>query len=191
MNKFLGNTNFSPRENFLISLLNRIITEYKNILAFTRRTKALKIVEISKLSSIPGETEFKIQIAHTNSILKLSAAKIINDGYDLEDFSDFHAQIIHHAGQGKLIEFLKLTNTYQPAYHIISKKLDTITGEYFFVFETQEQHRFVRSAKEIAIDKNLLNHLEIQDIYDVAYTLGNESILNEKSTLMLLKNNLN
>src|SRR5438477_3792354 len=98
----------SFRENFLISLLNKIVREYKALLEHVHRNKPLKIVEILYLSSIPGETKFTVQITHKNCIVRLSAAEIIKTNYDLNDFSDFHAQMICQAAQGKLIEFLRL-----------------------------------------------------------------------------------
>src|SRR5579864_2754960 len=113
----------TPRENFLISLLNKMTREYRALLNYARQTKPFKIIEICTLSSAPGESEFLIQITNKNCAFRLTAAQVIQEGYKLEDFNEFHAEMIRQAAQGKLIEFLKISDI-APKYRIISKKLD-------------------------------------------------------------------
>src|SRR3990167_2535834 len=113
----------TPRENLLFTLLNKFTKEYKVLLEFIRRTKPFKIVEILDISNIPGESRFIIQIANQNSILKLSAAEIISQGYNLNDFNEFHAEMIKRAAQGKLIQFLSIAND-KASYKITSKRFD-------------------------------------------------------------------
>ena len=118
----------SPRENFLMALLNKVIDEYKNLLEHVRLSKPLRIIEIETLSSIPGDTKFIIQVRNKNSIAKLTAAEIISKNYDLGEFNDFHAEMIRQAALGKLINFLHQCNSMQPLYKIVSKKLDRENG---------------------------------------------------------------
>jgi hypothetical protein len=174
------------RENFLISILNRVIKEYKTLLEHTRRSKPLKIVEILNLSTIPGETQFNIQVTHKSCIVRMSAAEIINSNYNLNDFSDFHAEMIRQAAQGKLIQFLKLSEK-EPAYKIISKRFDAKMQQYIFTIESKENFRFTSTAEELSMDKNLLSNIDMQDIYDIGYTQGAESILKEQTSLLLAK----
>lgn len=178
----------TPRENFLMSLLSRVTKEYKKLLEHSRRSNPLKIVEILNLSTIPGETQFTIQVTHKNCIVRLSAAEIINSNYNLNDFSDFHAEMIRQAAQGKLIEFLKLSEK-EPAYKIVSKRFDAKMQQYIFTIESKENIRFTSTAEELSRDKNLLSNIGMQDIYDIGYTQGAESILKEKSALLLAKKN--
>ncbi len=189
MDKYQSNSNnLSPRESFLMSLLNKVMKEYKALLEFTRRTKPFKIIEIAHLSSIPGETQFMIQLANKNCILRLTAGEIISRGYNLNDFNEFHATMIHEAAKGKLIEFLAQSNQ-EPTYKVVSKKFDAKMQKYIFILETKDQQRFLRTADELTRDKNLLANMNIHDIYDVGYTQGSESILKEKMALLLIKNN--
>lgn len=176
----------ASRENFLMSLLNKVASEYKALLNLTRRTKPLKIVKIVHLSKIPGESVFAIQITNKNCFLTLSAAQIINDGYQLSDFNEYHADIIRQAALGKLIEFLKLSDC-EPRYKIVAKKFDKAEQQHFFTLQGADQQQFVRSAEEIAGDKMILKNLCIEDVYDVGYTQGSEGILREKLFLMLKK----
>ncbi len=186
MNRNQNSSQLTPRENFLMSLLNKIVKEYKTLLEHTRRDKKFKIVEILNLSTIPGETQFTIQISNKNCILHLTAAEIINSNYNLNDFSDFHANMIQQAAQGKLIEFLKLSE--KPAlYKITSKRFDSKTQQYIFTIEDQEQTCFHSTADEISKNKKLLSNISIDDIYDIGYTQGAESILKEKACLLLAK----
>lgn len=175
----------TPRENFLMSIINTLINEYKTLLSHIHM-KTYTIVEILSLSPIPGETRFAIQITHKNCILPLSAAEILQKKYDLNDFSNFHAKMIRKAGQGKLIEFLKLTEI-EPTYKIISKRFDTELQQYIFTVEDKKSISFKRTAQQLSSDKNLLSNIGIQDIYDIAYTRGAESILKEKALLLLAK----
>jgi hypothetical protein len=114
--------NYTARENFLMSLLNKIMTEYKTLLEHLKRKKPFKIIEIIQFSPIPGESEFLIQVANKNCAIKLSAAEIINNGYNLDDFSDFHAEMIRQAAQGKLVAFLKMTDQEPNFFHDRNKR---------------------------------------------------------------------
>jgi hypothetical protein len=177
---------FSPRENLLMTLLNKVIKEYKLLWELTRKTKALKIVEIIEISSVPGETQFTIQIVNKNCVLNLSAAEIINNNYNLNDFSDFHAEMIRHAARGKLIEFLRLSDQ-EPRYKIISKKLDRESQQYIFTIETEGNIRFERTAEELSYDKDILLNMNTEDVYNVGFTQGSESVLRERVAILLMK----
>jgi len=174
-------TGFYLRENFLMSLINKLINEYKTLFNYVH-LKPFKIVEILSLSTIPGETKFAIQITHKNCILFLTAAEILQKNYDLVNFSDFHAEMIRKAGEGKLGEFLKLSEI-NPAYKIVSKRFDSELQQYVFTIEDKEATLFKRTAQELSNDKNLLLNIDINDIYDIGYTRGAESILKEKQDL--------
>ena len=178
----------TPRENFLISFLNKIIKEYKKLLEHAYSNKPFRIIEILHLSAIPGDTRFIIQITHKNSIAHLSAAELINSNYDLNKFSDFHAEMIRQAAQGKLLQFLKLPAK-EPTYKIVSKRFDAKKQQYFFTIESEENIRFTTTAEELSKNKNLLSNIDRQDIYDIGYTQGTESILKENTSLLLVKQN--
>ena len=182
-------SNLTPREGFLMSLLSKIVNEYKTLLEHTRRNKPLKIVEILHLSPIPGETKFIIQITHKNCVAHLTAAEIINENYDLTDFSDFHAEMIRQAAQGKLLEFLKLSEK-KPAYRITSKRFNAKMQQFIFTIETKDNIRFNTTAEELSKNQDLLTNIGLQDSYDIGYTQGAESILKEKAALLLAKRKL-
>ena len=174
------------RQNFLLSLLKKITQEYKALLDFTKNTKPLKIVEIIELSNIPGETSFAIQLSNKNCIVPLKASAIIQNGYNLNDFNTFHADLIREAGKGRLIEFLKFSET-KPLYKITAKKHDKSLQQYIYTIKTKDEIMFARTADELSEDKNLLLNMDIKDIYDIGYTKGCESILKEKTDLLLAK----
>lgn len=176
------------RESFLMSLLNKAIKEYKALLEYTKRSKPLKIVEILNLSDLPGETTFVLQVSHKNSVIRLSAAEIISANYDLNDFSDFHAEMIRQAALGKLAQFLK-QSAVEPAYKIISKQFDRKSQQYVFTIESRDNIRFTRTADELHNSKNLFSNISPDDIYDIGYTQGSESILKEKASILLAKKN--
>ncbi|WP_296619962.1 hypothetical protein [Marivirga sp.] len=175
----------SPRENFLMSLINKLMNEYKALLCYFHM-KPFKIVDILNLSPIPGETVFTIQISHKNIILQLSAAEILQKNYDLNEFSNFHAEMIRKAAEGKLLEFLKLSEI-EPLYKIVGKRYDKELQQYLFTIEDKKGTQFKKTADELANDKKLLTNIDIQDIYDIKFTQGAESILKEKALLLLAK----
>ncbi|HEX4046036.1 MAG TPA: hypothetical protein VHZ76_10280 [Gammaproteobacteria bacterium] len=171
--------NLTPRENILVSLLAKLANEYKSLLEYIRRDKPFKIIEIKNLTVIPGETKFTIQIAHKNCIVNLSAAEIIQENYNLKNFSDYHAELIRKAAQGKLTDFLKITKN-EPEYRVVSKKFDAKKQQYIFIIETNEKVRFIRTAEELSKNEDLLSGICIKDIYDIGYTQGTESVFKEK-----------
>lgn len=74
------------------------------------------------------------------------------------------------------------------SYSIISKALDKSIQQYVFVIKTPENELLRRTAPEIANDKELLHNLNFDDVYDIAYTHGSESIIKEKMAIALAKN---
>lgn len=180
---------FTKRENFLMGLLDRITKEYKILLDITRRRKLFKIVDILELSKVPGETKFAIQVANKVTILELSAAEIINNKYNLNDFNSFHAEMIRQAALGKLTDFLNLSDS-EPLYQITSKKYDREKKQYIFTIISKDQDEFVRTAEELSWDKQLLSGMNVGDIYDVGHTQGSESILKEKTAILLAKKSI-
>ncbi len=178
----------TTRENFLMAIIQRLIREYKLLLGQLRGTKPLKIVEILELSHEPGATQFLLQITNKNAFIQVSAADIISQGYKLHDFNDFHADLVRHAAQGKLLEYLQLSEQ-EPAYKIVSKKMDRDAQQYLFTIRGEDKALFIRSADELSQDKDLLENLAIHDIYNIGYTAGSESILREKTALVLAKRN--
>jgi hypothetical protein len=176
----------NPRENFLLSIIYKLIDEYKSLYNSMQRKKLFKIVAIGNISSIPGETEFTVQVTNKNCALQITAADLIRD-YNLSDFSEYHSDLIRAAAQGKLIEFLKLADP-DPLYKVVSKKIDKELGQYVFTLENKNNDYFIRTAEEIAHEKNILMNLDWLDVYDVGYTHGIEGILKEKCALTLAKN---
>jgi hypothetical protein len=181
-------TQSRTRENLLMMIIQRLVREYKLLLYQFRGSKPLRIVEIVEISHEPGATQFLMQIASKNAFLQVSAADIISQGYQLHDFNDFHADMVRHAAQGKLLEFLHLSEQ-EPAYKIVSKKMDRDAQQYLFTIRGEDKTLFIRSADELSRDKDLLENLNIHDIYNIGYTAGSESILREKTALLLAKKN--
>lgn len=177
---------FTPRENFLMALLDKVTKQYKALLETIRHEKPFKILKIMDLSSIPGDTKFNIQITNKACVLQLSAAYIINN-YNLNDFSEYHATIILKAAQGTLMDFLKNPEK-EPKYKIISKQYDRNNQQYLLTIQAEGELPFIRTAEELSKDKELLLHMNVDDIYDIGHTQGMESILKEKAAMLLAKN---
>lgn len=178
----------SQRKKFLLFLLHKVTNKYKSLLSFYKRTKPLKIIEIVNLSKIPGETTFLIQVTNKNCVLNLTAADIIQQNYNLNDFSQYHADLIKYAANGKLLEYLKISED-TPQYKLISKILDKKNSQYLFTIGTKNGLQFTRTANELSKETHILSNLTICDILDVGYTQGSESILKEKLALLLANKN--
>lgn len=174
----------TPRENFLLALLNKVIQEYKKLQEEFRGIKPFKIVGINYLSRVPGETQFLVQPAYKNCAIKLTAAEIIGEGYDLKSFSDFHAELIRQAAKGKIIEFLGIREE-EPEYRIASKMYSEEHNCYLFKICDRENIQFIRTADEIARDKALFRALSLTDVCDIFYTQGSESVIKEKAAMLL------
>ncbi|MBV9575430.1 MAG: hypothetical protein JO149_02270 [Gammaproteobacteria bacterium] len=177
----------SYRQNFLISLLSKVMQEYKKLLELSRHNKPFKITEIIELSNVPGETVFAVQLLNKNCVIPLKTSEIFSKGYNLDEFTDVHAEMICQAAKGTLLDFLnQLQNT--SSHKIIWKKFDKNLQQYVFGIETKSHIRFKRTADEIATDKNLLFSFSKNDLYDIAFTQGTESILKERLVLFSEKN---
>ena len=176
----------NPRENFLLSVIYKLINEYNSLRASLLGKKLFKIVAINTISPIPGETEFAVKVSNKNCVLELTAENLIRD-YNLSDFSDYHADLIRQAAQGKLIQFLKCHDS-EPLYRIASRKLDRESKEYVFVIENKDKQHFPRTAVELSSEKDILMNLDWHDVYDVGFTQGMESIIKEKCAITLAKN---
>jgi len=188
MKKDNTDSNLSPRENFLLNLLRRLSTEYKSLMDYVRHRKPYKIVEIHEISNVPGETKFTIQLVNKNCAISLTAAEVIEQKYNLNDFSDFHAAIIKQATIGKLAEFLNLSDK-EYLFQITSKKYDTTSKQYIFTILAKNGSEFVRTANELARDKKTLAGMRFFDIYDIGYTQGSESIVKERAAILLAQKN--
>ena len=103
-----------------------------------------------------------------------------------QDYSDFHAEMIRQAAQGKLLEFLKFSEK-KPAYRITSKRFNAKIQQFIFTIETKDNVRFNTTAEELSKNQDLLKNIGLQDSYDIGYTQGAESILKEKAALLLAK----
>lgn len=161
-----------------------VVNQYQSLRNITREAKAFRIIEITKLSALPGKSKFKIQVTNKSSILNLNARSIVNS-YDLDFFSNFHAQLIKKANDGKLIEFLDALVTNEPLFKIASKKFDRASNQFIFTVTTKEKIMFDCTAGELSNNKHVLSNMNFQDIYDIGFTKGTETILNEKTAILL------
>lgn len=177
---------YKRRKKFIIGILNKVASEYKSLLEISRRKKAFKIIGIAHLSHLPQKTKFILQVTNKKCMLKLSAIDIFNS-YSLENFNELHAELIRRAIQGTLIEFLDSLNDNKPLYKITSKKFDRNLNQYVFTIQSKIQNQFVFTAKELSSNKYLLENMNLQDVYDIGHTQGTETVLNEKSALLLAK----
>ncbi|TAK77188.1 MAG: hypothetical protein EPO11_02970 [Gammaproteobacteria bacterium] len=79
------------------------------------------------------------------------------------------------------------SNSRELTYSIASKKFDREKKQYIFIIEIKGEIRFIRTAEEISKDKNILFNMNANDVYDIGFTRGCESILNEKVALLSAK----
>jgi hypothetical protein len=177
---------FLLRENFLLALLHKVFQEYKTLKDSIHRVKPFRIVEILKISKEPGNTLFLIKLSHKNCTVKLTAAQIIEQGYSLNDFNDFHADLIRQAALGRLLDFLNLDEN-KPINRIVSKRLNHEQNEFLYKISNATGIQFVRSANEIVQDNELFQSLNLKEVYDISFTQGYESAINEKINLNKIK----
>ena len=74
-------------------------------------------------------------------------------------------------------------------YRIVSKRLDRQSKKYIFTLQIAEDLYIDRHAEDISSDKNILYALKGEDIFDIAFTQGCESISEEMKLLKELKKN--
>ena len=64
-------------------------------------------------------------------------------------------------------------------YKMIAKFYDETLGMHLFTLENEMGGRVRKTAREIWLDKNYLNGLGYLDIYNIGFTRGVESVLEE------------
>jgi len=165
----------------------KILGECKALIERRKKSNLLKIIEIKKLSSIPGESEFLIQVTNKNSVFTLKANNIFTDGYNISDFSDFHAELIRQAAVGKLIDYLQNPSLSKSTYTVLSKKLNRELNTYTYEIEDCTGTQFSCTADEIYANRTMLDEMHSHDIFDIGFTIGSESISRESKQLKAIK----
>jgi hypothetical protein len=130
------------------------------------------------------ETIFTLQLVGKNIISKLYAKDISNDKKLLKCFSPLDLLKILNASNRKLIQ--KRGNIIlfpcRAYYKLIAKNYNHTIQQTIFILEISHANQVTKkrlTALEIANNPLILEKLSPQEIYDLGYTVGSETILRE------------
>ena len=168
-------------EQFLHSLLHKLQTQWRYAQDFFTAAKPYKIVAIKEINALPGASKFVIQLKGKHNLMVVTAAEIILQKLPLNQFSVFHRKLIIAAAGGQLHHIIQQEFTnHVPKLKLSTKTYNRVAKQYIYSLAIDDEHNVDYTAAQISADKQLLAQLSPEDIYDVAFTQGADSILSEE-----------
>lgn len=167
---------------YVENTISTLKLKYKSLQKANSHPYSLRI--INEAISKNGETLFTLQIIGKNLVSKLYATDISNDKKLLKSLSP--------------IDLLKILNIYnrnylskkdnlilfpcKTYYRLVAKSYNHMLQKTFFTVEITRADKMTQkklSALEIANNPLMLEKLTPQEIYDLGFTVGSETILKE------------
>ncbi len=123
-----------------------------------------RIANIKKDTS--DKTILTVRVIGKSTVFKCTPRKIAADTSLLEGFSKVDA---------RTIIYLACEELKQPDYIISTQELDMESNHTIFKLKKRGESKLLsKSAKEIAIDNNLINNMSKEDICSISYLAGYE-----------------
>lgn len=167
---------------YVENTISTIKAKYKLLQKANAHPFSLRIID--EEINANGETIFTLQLVGKNLVSKLPAKDISSDKKLLKSLSPIDLLKILNASNKK---FLKKRGNIilfpcQAYYKLIAKNYNHTLQQTIFTLEISRAHQITQeklTALEIANNPLILEKLTPQEIYDLGYTVGSESILRE------------
>lgn len=171
--------NFKHVENY-ISIIK---AKYKSLQKANAHPFSFRIID-EEVCTKNGETLFTLQLVGKNLISKLFATEISNDKKLLKSLSPIDLLKILNSSNKKILHKKKNIVLFpcQADYKLIAKNYNPILQQTIFTLEITHPSKIIQkrlTALEIANNPIILEKLTSQEIYDLGYTVGSETILRE------------
>jgi len=136
-----------------------------------------RLIEVKKSTA---NCKVVIQLIGKSIFSEFTPQEIVTNDRLLEGFSKKDI---------RTLTYLACESTKQPKYKIIMQKFCFHFNKILFQLKKCNSNEVImRTANEISLDKNLINHLSHADIQSISYTAGYEHYLNEKDEMAVEKN---
>jgi len=167
---------------YVENTISTIKAKYKLLQKANAHPFSLRIID--EEINANGETIFTLQLVGKNLVSKLPAKDISSDKKLLKSLSPIDLLKILNASNKKLLK--KRGNIIlfpcQAYYKLIAKNYNHTLQQTIFILEISRANQITQkklTALEIANNPLILEKLTPQEIYDLGYTVGSESILRE------------
>lgn len=175
-------------EGFILSFkyventISTIRAKYKMLQKANAHPFSLRIIDEEVNAN--GETVFTLQLVGKNLISKLYAKDISSDKKLLKAFSPLDLLKILNASNKKILHNRGNIILFpcQAYYKLIAKNYNHTLQQTIFILEVSRANQITHkklTALEIASNPLILEKLTSQEIYDLGYTVGSETILRE------------
>jgi len=167
---------------YVENYFSTIKAKYKLLQKANAHPFALRIVD--EESSTNGETIFTLQLVGKNLVSKLSAKDISNDKELLKSLSPIDLLKILNISNKKFLQKKENIILFpcQAYYKLIAKNYSHSLNQTIFTLEITRVNKCTQkrlTALEIVNNPLILEKLTPQEIYDLGYTVGSETILRE------------
>lgn len=162
-----------------------IFKQYREIMEYTARNFPFRIVDAQR-SAKTGETTFTIQFVGKSTVFKMSADALAEDDDLIQGFSARDVKRIIKANLIKPKLTLVHGGAQQTPYKIIAKNFERQPTKPSYVIEQiVENHTITKTVHldEMTQSKEILLKFSKQDIFEIAYTAGANSILQAKDEI--------
>ena len=167
---------------YVENTISTIKAKYKMLQKANSYPFSLRIID--EEINANGETIFTLQLVGKNLISKLYAKDISSDKKLLKSFSPLDLLKILNATNKKFLQ--KRGNIVlfpcRAYYKLIAKNYNHTLQQTIFILEISRANQITQkklTALEIANNPLILEKLTPQEIYDLGYTVGSETILRE------------
>lgn len=166
-------------------LLSWLLNQYREILEYTARNYPFRIVDSCR-SLRTGETIFTIQFVGKSSIIKMSASELAEDDDLIQGFSPRDVKKIIKASLIKQKLTVLPGGLQQASYKIIAKNFERKQKAPSYVIEQITETQTITKTvhlNEVTQSKEILLKFSKQDIFEIAFTAGANSILTAQNEI--------
>jgi hypothetical protein len=168
---------------YVENYISTIKAKYKSLQKANAHPFSLRIID-EEICTKNGETIFTLQLVGKNLVSKLYARDISNDKKLLKSLSPIDLLKILNTSNKKFLHKRENIILFpcQAYYKLITKNYNHILQQTIFTLEITRVNKITRkklTALEIANNPLILEKLTPQEIYDLGYTVGSETILRE------------
>lgn len=168
---------------YVESYISTIKATYQSLQKANANPFALRIIN-EEACTKSGDTLFTLQLVGKNLVSKLYATEISNDKKLLKSLSPIDLLKILNISN-KQILYKKDNIIYFPCdvcYKLVAKSYNHTLAQTIFTLQISRTNKIVQqklTALEIVNNPLILEKLKPQEIYDLGFTIGSETILKE------------
>jgi hypothetical protein len=136
-----------------------------------------RIIEVNQSA---GQCKVIIQVTGKSTFVECTPQEIVANDRMLEGFSKKDI---------RSLTYLACESIKKPTYKIVMQKFCSNFNKMLFKLRKCNSNEVIlKTANQISLDKNLINSLSHEDIQSISYMAGYEHSLNEKSEMVIAKN---